>query len=129
MRGRRRRAITLGAKISNIVSGLKRRGASGSQLLHAREVLNGWWRNFGVCYLCYGKVDLAEIGLDHVQPLSRSGTHEYANLRPCHMRCNQIKGEFTLDEYRYLFSLNSPEYAKILSRRLYASGNMYRRHR
>lgn len=53
------------------------------------------WR----CYLC--ACDLMRGGdnrhpraatIDHVVPLSRGGTHTYANLRACCRACNNAKG-------------------------------------
>jgi len=51
------------------------------------------------CYLCGKKLELAEIHIDHVVPLSRDGTHTAANLRVTCASCNLKKARYTLDEF------------------------------
>ena len=43
----------------------------------------------GRCAYCGGR---NRIGLDHVIPLSRAGTHTFSNVVPCCWSCNQRKG-------------------------------------
>ena len=56
------------------------------------------------CYLCHQQIDLQaprQVGqtgweqglhIDHVIPLSKGGTNDLDNLKPCHAYCNQRKG-------------------------------------
>lgn len=50
------------------------------------------------CHLCGGTLDMGAASpqpksptLDHVVPLSRGGTHSYANVKAAHFRCNVSK--------------------------------------
>lgn len=45
-----------------------------------------------VCGLCGHKIRKIDLTVDHIIPLSRGGTHEVANLRLVHAKCNVIKG-------------------------------------
>ena len=49
-------------------------------------------RDAGVCHICSGPVDLRDMLLDHVIPLSKGGKHSYENVKASHARCNQSKG-------------------------------------
>jgi 5-methylcytosine-specific restriction endonuclease McrA len=64
----------------------------------AVEPLRVYWRDKWRCGLCHEKVDRALrypnplcASLDHVIPLSRGGTHTYANVQCAHLRCNVLK--------------------------------------
>ncbi|WP_193319017.1 HNH endonuclease [Nonomuraea phyllanthi] len=48
-------------------------------------------RDQGVCQICRKRVRAGEWSLDHIIPLSRGGTHETANVRLAHKRCNSRK--------------------------------------
>lgn len=60
------------------------------------------------CYICGKPIDVSQPlylptpdggrrlnpqapSADHVQPLSKDGTHDRANLRPAHLGCNMAK--------------------------------------
>lgn len=51
-----------------------------------------WQRDSGVCGICGTLADSATWHLDHIIPLSRGGTHEYANVQVSHPFCNKSKG-------------------------------------
>lgn len=51
-----------------------------------QRILN---RDHHVCQLC-GKPGADSV--DHIQPVSRGGTDDDANLQAAHMDCNRIKG-------------------------------------
>ena len=38
--------------------------------------------------------------LDHIIPLSKGGTHEYANVQAAHFICNSIKSDGGTDQLR-----------------------------
>lgn len=53
----------------------------------------------GICYVCGDHIDpalkfpdLHSLTLEHVHPLSRGGSHSYANCSVSHYRCNSSKG-------------------------------------
>jgi 5-methylcytosine-specific restriction endonuclease McrA len=55
-------------------------------------------RDEGICHICSDPVDPNEWHLDHVVPLSKGGTHEYANVAVSHPFCNESKGDKLLEE-------------------------------
>ncbi len=55
------------------------------------------------CYLCDKPLEVRDITMDHVIPLSRGGAHAAFNLRPCCKPCNSRKGARLWTELRPLF--------------------------
>ncbi len=50
-------------------------------------------RDKGICCLCGKRVDVnSRWEVDHIVPLSKGGTHAYANVQLAHRRCNRAKG-------------------------------------
>lgn len=46
-----------------------------------------------VCYLCQKEIDLRKLWhIDHVIPFSKGGSDNIGNLRPTHIKCNELKG-------------------------------------
>lgn len=54
------------------------------------------------CYLCGGPLAWESASVDHVVPHSKGGSHDPANLRWAHRRCNRLKSDATVDELRAL---------------------------
>lgn len=59
-----------------------------------------WTRDRGICGICSETIDPALVWpdkrartIDHVIPLARGGTHEYANVQLAHMVCNARKND------------------------------------
>lgn len=48
-------------------------------------------RDEGTCGICREPVDRKTFHLDHVVPLSKGGTHTYANVQVAHPSCNLAK--------------------------------------
>ncbi len=48
-------------------------------------------RDKGICHICGQKVDPNKWHLDHIIPLSKSGTHTYNNVGVSHPQCNNRK--------------------------------------
>lgn len=48
------------------------------------------------CAYCRG----VAMQVDHKIPVTRGGTSDRDNLTPCCSRCNQLKGDFTPEEFR-----------------------------
>jgi 5-methylcytosine-specific restriction endonuclease McrA len=44
------------------------------------------------CFICCAHVDLSQISLEHITPLSRGGTDDFANLAISHRVCNLKRG-------------------------------------
>ena len=58
-----------------------------------REVLAAWEESDRRCALCGDAVDPDErVAVDHIVPVSRGGSHDLANLRVTHARCNIRRG-------------------------------------
>jgi len=47
----------------------------------------------GTCGICKEKLNPRKWTLDHIIPLSKGGTHEYANVQPAHAQCNRFKAD------------------------------------
>lgn len=54
-----------------------------------RKVLRA---NNGLCGICGHKLG-RKWCIDHIIPLSKGGTHEYANVQPAHHECNRMKAD------------------------------------
>ncbi len=54
------------------------------------------WR----CHLCGRKTTRRTASIDHIVPLSKGGTHEYANCQTAHLKCNMSKGAKVLGQLR-----------------------------
>ena len=73
------------------------------------------------CYLCNQPIDFdapkrgegSELSSwpDHKTPTSRGGSNILENIRPCHRRCNESKGNKTYEEY--ILTKNSQEIVTI----------------
>ena len=57
-----------------------------------------YFRDGWICQICHKKVNKRLkhphsmcASLDHIVPLSKGGTHIYANVQLTHLKCNQIK--------------------------------------
>lgn len=53
----------------------------------------------GCCYLCGKEVDFDKFHLEHIQPVSKGGTHTYSNLAIACSECNLSKKDRTLNEF------------------------------
>lgn len=67
-----------------------------TEIINFSEVYH---RDFGICGLCYAKVDInvpyPDPGygtIDHIIPLSKGGPHTYDNVQLAHFVCNSRKG-------------------------------------
>lgn len=56
-----------------------------------------------ICGICGQPVDPAEATIDHIIPLSRGGTDARENLMCAHRRCNELKGNLTLEEFKAMY--------------------------
>lgn len=58
-----------------------------------------WQQGCGVCGICLSAIDPSERWhVDHIIPISRGGSHSYANTQPAHAACNVAKGDRLPDE-------------------------------
>lgn len=55
-------------------------------------------RDAGICYLCGFSVDPRNFHIDHVIPVSKSGSNALDNLKVSHPACNMSKGDKILEE-------------------------------
>lgn len=51
-----------------------------------------------LCGVCGFEMDIEEITIDHIIPLTRGGTDEATNLRLAHAKCNVPKGSYALEQ-------------------------------
>lgn len=63
------------------------------ELLDAALMIHGW-----TCCICATSITPGDESLQHIQPRSKGGTNDLANLRPAHKRCNFALGNRELDE-------------------------------
>lgn len=68
----------------------------------------------GKCPFCRGPITEANFGIDHADPVCRSGGFDFANLIVCCMPCNSAKGPLTATEFRALLAILAtwPEQAR-----------------
>ena len=80
------------------------------------------------CEICFEiMTDIGDVSLDHKTPTSRNGKPGLENCHLVHKECNQIKGDFTLEEIRYLLECVNPDALAILKNRLKRSTLIYGR--
>lgn len=67
--------------------------------------------------------------VDHATPLARGGRHSIENLCLACIRCNQLKGQLTVEEFFALLKLLRvyPEARADIERRLLAGSKIYRK--
>lgn len=61
--------------------------------------LSAWQKTNGLCWYC-GTLVLVGIGIDHIIPRSKGGSDAIENLVPCCKKCNDLKSNRTLEEFR-----------------------------
>ncbi|MHC1772965.1 MAG: HNH endonuclease [Flexilinea sp.] len=54
----------------------------------------------GHCAYCGRKINISEMQVDHVKPLSIDGTNAFENLLPSCRGCNNYKSSLTLEKFR-----------------------------
>lgn len=75
------------------------------------------------CPYCKEVIQLKDISLDHVIPLSRGGKAHMSNLQPTCFKCNRTKGALTGTEFSELLNfLSKKEYGALVLSRLRAAG-------
>ena len=128
-KGNKRNALT--QRIQTIQNNLRKNGVKVSM-----PEIRKWMKDcFGEhpipipkCPICEKFIDsYEEMGLDHIIPVSRKGSPGLENCVLVHQECNQIKGEFTLEEIRYLISSVNPDALAILKNRLKKSTLIFSR--
>lgn len=55
-------------------------------------------RDHSECAYCGVKLNLSNMTIDHVYPISKGGLNDWANVRACCLKCNGIKDNKTLSE-------------------------------
>lgn len=83
-----------------------------------------------ICTICDKSFDTIneyeDIGLDHIDPISRGGAKDLSNCHLVHQECNRIKGDFSLKEIKYLMAAVNPDAWEILKNRLKRSTLIFR---
>jgi hypothetical protein len=79
--------------------------------LSSRMIFRVYMRTNGHCGYCGKRLNMS-LGpseyhtspdvptVDHMQPVSRGGNSDLDNLMPCCSKCNQVKNNKTVEEYR-----------------------------
>lgn len=92
-------------KLANIAKNHTRRYKMGGTERLKKETLQLLYedniKRFGTltCVLCKNKIIFGDDTIEHLVPLSRSGTNEYKNLGISHAQCNFKKKNLTMEEY------------------------------
>ena len=85
----------------------------------------------GRCPYCGEALTAHNFSLDHDRPRSRGGRHTLPNLVVCCLRCNEVKGQLTGEEFRALIRLLrawEPTGASSVLSRLRRGASWMRRH-
>ncbi len=69
------------------------------------------WKNNGHCWYCGREAET----VDHAKPRSRKGTNRNDNLVPACLRCNNMKGDLFVREWRRMVRI-------LVCRRLFSMG-------
>lgn len=103
-------------RVQTIQNNLRKNGIKLSMTIIRKWYLKGWPY---VCAICNEAIEShMDASLDHIQPVSRKGKPGLENCVIVHKECNQIKGDFTLEEIRYLIDCVNPEALILLKNRL-----------
>lgn len=70
----------------------KRRALKLSTQVEVVDYATIYGRDEGICHLCGQFVEVGDVHMDHVIPLSKGGTHTYDNIKVSHSWCNLRKG-------------------------------------
>lgn len=62
------------------------------------------------CHYCHRGLTPGRFTVDHIVPRSKGGANADSNLVACCKRCNQLKSDYTLEQFRPLFIA---EYSKL----------------
>jgi len=62
----------------------------------------------GKCKLCGKRKKREDVTIDHIKPLSKSGSHNFSNLQILCFRCNSIKGRGTMTKAKKKLGLETP---------------------
>ena len=54
----------------------------------------------GCCAYCGRRITFRELDIDHFVPKSKGGGNELQNLFPSCQRCNRMKADLTIEEFR-----------------------------
>lgn len=92
----------LGRSVQRNAAHRRRSRKSGGEIIYRRRVYD---RDRQRCHICGEHIDWslkspdpAGFTIDHVVPLSRGGTHTYANVASAHRSCNSAKGAHPLPQ-------------------------------
>jgi len=78
---------------------MAKRAEEGFKPLHKREKVYRKYR--GKCAYCGASIEFREgFEIDHLKPKSRGGTNDIDNLMPACERCNQLKYNSDIEEFR-----------------------------
>ena len=69
-----------------------RHGARAARMARGWANTRLWLKAIGRCALCHEPVDLADVSIDHIKPLSKGGEHSHLNTQATHLACNVQKG-------------------------------------
>ena len=47
----------------------------------------------GKCGICNKPLNLIDVTIDHIKPLSKGGTNAHSNIQPAHNNCNVLKAD------------------------------------
>lgn len=98
-------------RTSNIFHCQRRRAReAGDWIDYTLEILRHLIRhhlNKGTCRYCGNVLTVKNFSVDHLRPVARGGSFNLANLVPCCIDCNQIKGPLDQVEFRELLQLTS----------------------
>lgn len=56
------------------------------------ELYKVYQRDKGICHICKKFVPSNLASPDHVEPISKGGSHTYDNVKLSHIKCNKRKG-------------------------------------
>jgi len=88
-----------------------------------------YWKNNGKCAICGQALNINFFTVDHIFPLERGGTNEFANLQPACYPCNAAKSNQTPEEFIarlwIWFSYNRKEILRFQLKRMFKKAAVF----
>ena len=75
-----------------------------------------WESSNRQCSYCGAHIETHKaVNVDHIKPISKGGSHHVSNLTCSCRRCNNLKGQETVEYLKFALSFHGSDVSKIIS--------------